>query len=287
MSLDGVHAVNNYRVVTALVEGTEVKSESGGIIHTTAHSALIGRNDHKIVTVDLNVRNSLNECLDHLICRTNVIKTAERNSVLYSGVMSIKGNDVGNTHIDELLKRGSAVERLSAGSVVLTSAVKHRHNYGNSACLTADSTDNSLEIAIVIIGAHGYGLTVHLVGNTVVKAVNDDINVVTAHGLPNKSLTFAGTETRAISLNNEAFILYVPTPLLEVIVYLCGKLLSSLHGDNTKLTKQIIVHTSSEMLYIVKINSRIKQRGRIISISTVGTNANNLFTCVRRINGKA
>lgn len=251
--LDGVHTVNNYGIVTALIEGSEVETKGGGIIHTTAHSALIRRNDHKIVTVNLDIRNSLDKSLDHLICRTNVIKAAERNSILNSGVVSIKSNNVGNTHFDELLERGSTVERLSGGSVMLTSAVKHRHNYRNSARLTTDSADNSLKITEMIIGAHGYSLAVHLVGNAVVEAVNDDIYVVAAHRLTNKALTLTGTETRAISLNNKAFVLYVPTPLLKVIIYLCGKLLSSLHGDNTKLTKQIIVHTSSEKLYNVKL----------------------------------
>jgi len=245
VSLNGVHTVYDNGIIAALIERTEIKAESGGIIHTTAHSALVGRYDHKVIAVDLDIGNGLDKSFDHLIGGTYVVKSTERNSILNSGIVSVKGDNVGNAHVDKLLQRGSTVKRLAGGSVMLTSAIKHGHNYGNSAGLTADSADNSLKIAIVIVGAHGNGLTVHLVGNTVIEAVNDNVNVVTAHRLTNEAFAFAGTETGAIGFNDEAFIFYVPAPFLKIIINFSGKLLSSLHSYDAKLTVQIIVHTSS------------------------------------------
>ena len=46
--------------------------------------------------------------------------------------------------------------------------------------LTADCTNNSLEVLKMIIGTHWDRLTVHVVGNTVIKDVTYNINVVTS-----------------------------------------------------------------------------------------------------------
>ena len=64
-------------------------------------------------------------------------KAFKGNSVIYTGVVCVKGDYVLNTHTNKLLERHSAVHRLSCSSSVLSSLVKHRHNYGNSSRLAA------------------------------------------------------------------------------------------------------------------------------------------------------
>ena len=55
VSDDGIFSVNDYGIVTALIEHTEVNTHNRGVIHTLAHTALIGRYNHSLVGVNVDV----------------------------------------------------------------------------------------------------------------------------------------------------------------------------------------------------------------------------------------
>ena len=94
VSYDGVLAVNDNGIIAALVEHTEVDSENGGIVHTLTHTALIGRNDHSGLGIYIKIRVFTQKSLDHLICRSNILKSGKRNSVLHSGIVSVECDEV-------------------------------------------------------------------------------------------------------------------------------------------------------------------------------------------------
>ena len=147
-----------------------------------------------------DIGNCLNESLNHLICRTVVIKADKGDSVLNAIVVCIKGDKILNAVELELTKHHCAVERLTVGSLVLSSLIEHRHNNRNSARLTLNSTNNTLKISEMLIGGHRNCSTSHLIGDTVVKGVTDDHDVKTSDRLLKKSLCLTRTETRAIDL---------------------------------------------------------------------------------------
>lgn len=51
-----------------------------------------------MIIVKLEIRDIFDQCFQELVCGEKVIKALLRNRVLYTWVMSIKSNDVGNTH---------------------------------------------------------------------------------------------------------------------------------------------------------------------------------------------
>ena len=52
-----------------------------------------------MVIVQLEILNFFNQSLQELIGWEEVIETIQRDSVLYTRVMSIKGDEVRNTHV--------------------------------------------------------------------------------------------------------------------------------------------------------------------------------------------
>ena len=231
VSNDGVLAVDDDGVVASLVEHTEVNAHNGGIVHTLAHSALVGRDNHSLVGVDVEVGILVEHRLDHLICRAHVLKAVKRNGVLNSGVVSVEGDKVGDAHSNELLECKRTVERLSAGSLMLSALVEHRHYNADTASLTANSTDNSLKILKMVVGTHGYGLTVHIILYTVIEDVTYNINVVTSEGMVNSALCLTAAKSGAGRVYEEGSIVVVTTPFLEVKIYLFCEILAALHAD--------------------------------------------------------
>ena len=52
-----------------------------------------------MIVVKLEVLDFFNQCFEELVGREEVIKSVERDGVLYTWVMCIKSDKVGNTHI--------------------------------------------------------------------------------------------------------------------------------------------------------------------------------------------
>ena len=243
MSNDGVLTVYDTGIVTSLIEHTYVKSRNRGEEHTPAHCALVGRDDDKLFLIKGNIGNCLDKCLYHLVCRAVVIKADKRNCVLYAIVVCIKGNKVLYSVEFKLTEHHSAVERLAVGSLVLSALVEHGHNDRDTACLTLDSTDDSLKICEMLIGRHGDIITSHLIGNAVVKGVADDHDVKTSDRLLEKCLCLARSKTGAIDLYEIRFV--GASAFSEIIVNTVCEILASLHGNYAKLTEYCFLHFDS------------------------------------------
>jgi hypothetical protein len=111
----------------------------------------------------------------------------------------------------------------------------------------------------MIIGAHGDFVSAHFVCNAIVETVGDDIYVMTAHGLMDKRLGFAGTESGAIDVDEiGGSLIVVAAPFLEIIVNLGNKLLTAAHADNGKISIQKFLHdylATFYVLYSVRISA--------------------------------
>ena len=242
MSDDRILSVHDLCVIAALVEHTEVKGEHRRIVHTSRHSALVGRDHHEMVLVKLNIRHTLDERLYHLICRLNVVEADKRNGILYSDVVNVEGNDVRDTHVLKLLHRNGAVEGLSDVTLVLTALVEHRHDNGYPACLSGDCIYDSLEVGKVVVGAHGILCPVHLVSHAVIVHICDDIHIVTAHRLVKNGFPLAVSESLAFGSDNIGRAAAAAPPFVQIAVNLLDKLLASRHSDYRKLAVISVFH---------------------------------------------
>ena len=65
--------------------------------------------------------------------------------------MSVESDDVVNTHIHKLLQGQGTVERFTAGTLALAALIKVWHDNVDTACLTADSCNHTLQILEVVI----------------------------------------------------------------------------------------------------------------------------------------
>ena len=92
--------------------------------------------------------------LDKLVRWLYSLKAVKRSCVLYTGIMCVKGDDILNTHVDQLMKCIGTVKRLSSDTFVLAALIEIWHDYVDSAGLSAYSSDNTLHILEVIIRGH-------------------------------------------------------------------------------------------------------------------------------------
>ena len=249
---DRVTTVDNGGIVTSLIEHTEVETQDGGVVHAAGQTAFVGRNDHRVAVEQIDFGFLLDECLDHLIRGTDTVKAGQRNSILNACVVSVKGDDVGNAHGDQFLQAHCTVEGFACGALVLSAFIEHRHDNGNSSCLTADSTDDTLQISEMIIGGHGNLLTVHGVGFAVVEAVGDDINVMSAHGIVKHTLCFAGTESGAVCRDDEVFCVLAFAELMQILIDAINKAVAASHTDDTELAIVLRIHycTSKNDIFV-------------------------------------
>ena len=176
-----------------------------------------------MVGIQGQVRNIPDQRFDHLIGRLNIVKAMQRNSVLNSGVMGIKGNQIGNTDVDQFLQHHGAVQGFSGAPFVLSAFVQHGHHNGDSFCLSGDGADDPLQVRKVLVGRHGHRLTVHFIGHTVIE------HIVSPQRLINDSLSFSAPEPGAGSVDHETMV--HTAPLLQIGVNLFNKALTALHGN--------------------------------------------------------
>ena len=197
MCYDGVMSVDDLGVVTALVEHTHRYTQHGCVVHIPVQSAFVRADDHKLVRSRLEVRNGLEHCLQYLVRRHHVVKAHERDRIVYTGIVRINGQNVGNTHLVQLLQCAGTVQRLPVIPAMLAAAVQDRHDYIDAVCLTAGCLDNTLQILVVVVRRHGVLLIVHLILYVVVSHINDNEQILTTYCRLDQSLAVTGRETRA------------------------------------------------------------------------------------------
>ena len=110
MGNDWIASIDYFRVITAFVEHTHVYTQHICQINCTAGTTLIRADDHQMLTVYLNVIYVGEQCLDKLVSRLYSLKTRQRDCILYTRVMRIKGDDIVHTHRYQLLQSQCAVQ---------------------------------------------------------------------------------------------------------------------------------------------------------------------------------
>ena len=91
------------------------------------------------------IRDSLNildQCLKELIGREEVVETVQRDRVLYTRIMCVESDEVGNTHITQFLEHQCTVKRFSLGTAVLTSFIKEWHDHVDTMSLITFMTSS-------------------------------------------------------------------------------------------------------------------------------------------------
>ena len=151
MSNNWITSVYNLCIITAFIEHTHVKTEDICKVYGTVCSALIRADCHHMVTVDLKIFISTKQSLDKLISRGNCLKSAQRNRILYTRVMSIKCNNIVNTHPHKLLKCKGTVQRLTGSSLMLAALIEERHDYVDTASFSSDCSNDTLQVLIMIV----------------------------------------------------------------------------------------------------------------------------------------
>ena len=232
MSHDGVASVDDGREVAALVEHAEIHAHDGGVVYVAAHGTLVRADDHQMIAVGMNVGDAGEQLFEHLIGRHQIVKAHQRDGVLHTGVVSIEGDDVGDSHALQLLQSGRAVERLAVVAAMLTAAVEDRHDHVDPVRLAAGRLDDTLEILKMVVGRHHVFLAEHGVGAVVVAYVHHDEQVHAAHAFTQHTLAVARRKARAARLDQKILRIHtaVLCPAYQIAVDFPAEILSPSHG---------------------------------------------------------
>ena len=138
-------------VIQSSVVHTHVHAKDVGKIDRSSHASLIRADDHEMFIVDMESFLMFEKSLDKLVSRLDGLKTVKRCSVLYTGIVCIKGDDVFYAHAGQFLKCRSTVQGFTAGTLALAALIKVWHDNVDTACLTADSCNHTLQILEVVI----------------------------------------------------------------------------------------------------------------------------------------
>ena len=144
MGHNRVAAVDDLRVVAALVEHADVHAENVRNIDCAVHCALVRADNHQVILVRLHIRNVQEAGLDELVGRHEVVKAGERGRILDARVMCVEGDEVLDAHVREFGQHVGAVQRLPLGSSVLTALVEEGHNHIHAVRRRAARRDDAL-----------------------------------------------------------------------------------------------------------------------------------------------
>ena len=151
MRNDRITSVNNSGIVPALIEHTHVKTQYICHINSTSHTAFIGADYHHMIGINLKILHMLQKTLNKLIGWLNCFKTMQWNRILDTWIMRIKGDDVVNTHVYKLLQCDGTVQGFAGGTLMLSAFIKERHDNGDSSGLSTNSSNDTLQILIMIV----------------------------------------------------------------------------------------------------------------------------------------
>lgn len=140
---DGVSAVDDARVISALIEHTHIQSEYIGDVDGAAHAALVGADHHHVAAVQLQAFYVVQQTLDKLVGGLYRLEAMQRDRVLYAGIVGVEGDDIVHAHIYHLLEGQRTVERFSCRSLVLSALIEIGHDDGDSSRLAAHRGDDA------------------------------------------------------------------------------------------------------------------------------------------------
>ena len=247
MGNDGVASIDNLRVVSSLIEHTHVQTKNVGNVDGTSHTAFIRADDHHVVAVDLKIRNVAKKTLDKLVSRLYSLKSVDRDRILYPRVMGIEGDNVVDTHIDELLQCQCTVQGFPAAALVLTALIEERHDNSDAFGLAAHCRNDSLQILIMVIRRHMVCLAAQGIGQAVIAYVNHQIQVIAADRFTENALGLAASESGNTRGNNVVIslitfendigmmlVLSFISPLNEIVVDLLAEFLAAGKGNDAE-----------------------------------------------------
>ena len=201
---DAVAAVHHLGIIPALVEHAHVQTQNGRIEDIPVDGALVGRDDHHVLFIKMQIIHPAAQSLQHLIGGHERFKARQRNGVLHPGIVRVKGDDVLHAQAGQFLQHQCAVHGFTGGTAMLPALVQERHDDGNPLRLSADGGDNALQVRIVVVRRHGDGGSVHVIGNLTGGNVGNDVDVVAANALGQQSFALAGAESGAFRLQKES-----------------------------------------------------------------------------------
>ena len=123
------------------------------------------------------------------------IKAAQRRRVGNTGVVCIKGDEIGDSHVLELADHDGTVEGLSPAALMLSALIHERHDDVNTLGNAGDGADHPLHVLVVVIGRLIIGKTVHLIGNAVVHDIGNQINILSSGRFEKRRLGFSRIKT--------------------------------------------------------------------------------------------
>ena len=122
--------------------------------------------------VDDQILLRAQQCLYELVGRREIIKASDRDRVLYSWVMGVKSDEIGDTHVHQFLDRIGAVERFPSVSFMLPAFIEKRHDHVDPVSLAVDRGNDSFQVLVMVIGRHMIDIAVHFIGNTVITDIH-------------------------------------------------------------------------------------------------------------------
>ena len=237
MGNDGIAAVLHPGIIPTLIEHPQVAAKHAGKIHIPVDGTFVRADDHKAILIEAQLRHMAQKCLQNLIGGHYVIKTHQRHSVHQPRVVSVKGDDILNTHTLQLLQRDGAVQTLTDNTTVLPSAVQTGHNDRHAVSSAGNSLNQTLQVREMVIGGHMVLLTKQVVGQAVITGIHNEENVVTPNGLLDQAFGIAALETRAVAVNEKCFLLNAnfPCPCTQVTINQIGQLLCTGTGNQSQM----------------------------------------------------
>ena len=107
---DGVLAVDNGRIVTALIEHTGINAEYVGKINGSVERAFIRDYDDGMIFVDEQVAGRMKKGAHELVMGRIIIEAFYRNGILDPRIVGVKCDKIGNAHIHQFFNGVSAVQ---------------------------------------------------------------------------------------------------------------------------------------------------------------------------------
>ena len=183
MRKDRISAADQARVIPALIEHADIEAHHVCKVDCSAHTARVRTDDHHVLGIHLEFRLRLEEGLDELVDGLHGLKALQRNRVLHARVMRVKGQNVIDAHVDELVECQRTVQGLAAASPVHTALVEEGHDYVDAARLTCRRRDDALQVRKVIVRRHVVRHAAERIGQAVVTDIHHEEEILAAHRL--------------------------------------------------------------------------------------------------------
>ena len=78
--------------------------QNTGEVNSSRHCTFIGADNHQVIVVCSEIGHMSQKRFQKLISREEIVKPFQWNGILHSWVVSVKGNDIGDSHITELFQ---------------------------------------------------------------------------------------------------------------------------------------------------------------------------------------